>query len=83
MVQFPIRLRSFQDIQKLAALAADKPYRIQVGDGRVYVGAKSILGIFCLNLRGGLQLLADCPEEERPLLQERLGPIFVGSISAL
>ena len=83
MVQFPIRLRSFHDIQALAALAAERPYRIQVGDGRIFVGAKSFLSIFCLNLRGNLQLVADCPEEELPLLRQRLGSIALQSTTAL
>jgi hypothetical protein len=39
------------------------------------VGAKSILSIFCLNLRGGLHLLADCPAEEEVQLRQQLGTI--------
>jgi phosphotransferase system HPr-like phosphotransfer protein len=75
MVRIPIKIGSFRDIQALASLAAELPYKLQVGDGRLTVGAKSILSIFCLNLRGGLHLLADCPAEEEVQLRQQLGAI--------
>ena len=75
MVPISIKISSFRDIQAVASLAAELPYKLQVGDGRLTVGAKSILSIFCLNLRGGLHLLADCPAEEEAQLRRRLGAI--------
>jgi hypothetical protein len=64
MAQFPIKFHSFQDIQRLATLAAEKSYRIQVSDGTHTVGAKSFLGIFCLNLHKELSLQAECTAAE-------------------
>ena len=64
MQEMYIRAESFQDIRAISALAAGEEFQVFITDGRRTVNAKSLLGIFSLNVGKPLLLQLDCSEEE-------------------
>ena len=64
MQEMYVRVKSFQDVRAISVLAGRERYRITISDGRRTVNAKSLMGIFTLNLGGPLLLQLDCGDDE-------------------
>ena len=67
-----IKAESFQDIWTISALAAQERFHIVLSDGQHRVNAKSLLGIFGLNLSRPLMLQLDCGDEEFERFREKV-----------
>lgn len=63
MQEINVRVQSFQDVRAISALAAKEEFQILVSDGHRTVNAKSLMGIFTLNMGKPLVLQLDCSEE--------------------
>lgn len=50
MSRFSIMLKSINDVKEFARIVNDFPYDIDLSSGRYIVDAKSIMGIFSLDL---------------------------------
>ncbi|MBQ1231443.1 MAG: HPr family phosphocarrier protein [Clostridia bacterium] len=58
MVEETIMLYSIDDVKKLASIANTKKYDIDISLGKYLVNAKSIMGIFSLDLTQPLNIIA-------------------------
>lgn len=54
-----VRIDSIQDADEFNKICARFDCDIDLSSGKYYVNAKSIMGIFCLDLSHSLKLLAD------------------------
>lgn len=72
MKDLHIKAESFQDIWTISALAAQERFRIVLSDGQRRVNAKSLLGIFSMNLSRPLMLQLDCGDEEFERFREKV-----------
>ena len=59
MVEETIMLYSIDDVKKLASIANTKKYDIDISLGKYLVNAKSIMGIFSLDLTRRMELQID------------------------
>lgn len=50
MRQFSIHLKSINDVKEFVRIVNDYPYEVDLASGRYIVDAKSIMGIFSLDL---------------------------------
>ena len=53
-------LKSFDDVKSFSAIAADKDYDIELISGKYVINAKSIMGIFSLDLTKPVKMVAHC-----------------------
>ena len=51
-------LKSFDDVKSFSAIAADKDYDIELVSGKYVINAKSIMGIFSLDLTKPVKMVA-------------------------
>jgi len=51
-------LKSFDDVKSFSAIAADKDYDIELISGKYVINAKSIMGIFSLDLTKPVKMVA-------------------------
>ena len=58
MVEETIMLGSIDDVKKLAAIANTKKYDVDIISGKYLVNAKSIMGIFSLDLLSPITVIA-------------------------
>ena len=72
MKDLHIKAESFQDIWTISALAAQERFRIVLSDGQRRETAKSLLGIFSMNLNRPLKLQLDCGDEEFERIREKV-----------
>lgn len=72
MKDLHIKAESFQDIWTISALAAQERFHIVLSDGQHRVNAKSLLGIFSMNLNRPLMLQLDCGDEEFERFREKV-----------
>ena len=64
MAQIAIRLNTLTEVKEFNAAAAQIPGDVDLRSGRYCVDAKSIMGIFSLNLSRGLTESAAMTEDE-------------------
>ncbi|MDE6727043.1 MAG: HPr family phosphocarrier protein [Oscillospiraceae bacterium] len=64
MTERKIKLNSIADVKEFTALANGVPYEIDFISGRYAVDAKSIMGIFSLDLTKTLTLVIHAGDEE-------------------
>ena len=56
MVRFPIRFQSISDVKEFVQIVNSYPYDVDLSSGRYVVDAKSIMGIFSLDLSKPIDL---------------------------
>lgn len=56
MVRFPIRFQSISDVKEFVQVVNSFPYDVDLSSGRYVVDAKSIMGIFSLELQSVINL---------------------------
>ena len=64
MYQAFVQLEKVEDVKRFVALCSQVPFDVELKDGHYVTDAKSIMGIFSLNLSHTVTLEADCDGEE-------------------
>lgn len=75
MVEERIMFNSIDDVKNFAAIANTKPYDVDITSGKYLINAKSIMGIFSLDLTRPLSVVAYCDDNEQ-FLSEIEGFIY-------
>ena len=65
MVKLKVAIVSMQDADKFNKICSKFDCDMDLARGKYYVDAKSIMGIFSLNLNEPLELIADTDDEQR------------------
>lgn len=60
MLEKTIMLTSIEDVRNFVELANEKEYDIELISGKYVVNAKSIMGVFSLDLTKPITMLAHC-----------------------
>ena len=76
MVEEKIMFASIDDVKNFAALANTKSYDVDISSGKYLINAKSIMGIFSLDLTRPLNVVAYCDDHEA-FLKEIKNYIYV------
>ena len=74
MKEVYIKLQTINDVRKLVSVVEKYPFSVDLSEGRYLVDAKSLMGIFSLDLRQPIKLIA---EKDDPQLFEELKDIIV------
>ncbi len=79
MVEERIMFSSIDDVKNFAAIANTKPYDVDITSGKYLINAKSIMGIFSLDLTRPLNVVAYCDDNEQ-FLDEIKGFIYTENV---
>lgn len=63
MVKKKVKLENMKDVEKFNQICSKFACDMDLSSGKYYVNAKSIMGIFSLNLEMPLELMADTDDE--------------------
>ena len=74
MKEVYIKLQTINDVRKLVSVVEKYPFSVDLSEGRYLVDAKSLMGIFSLDLLQPIKLIA---EKDDPQLLEELKDIIV------
>ncbi|MBS1334067.1 MAG: HPr family phosphocarrier protein [Clostridiales bacterium] len=74
MKEVYIKLQTINDVRKLVSVVEKYPFSVDLSEGRYLVDAKSLMGIFSLDLLQPIKLIA---EKDDPNLFEELKDIIV------
>ncbi|HJA58670.1 MAG TPA: HPr family phosphocarrier protein [Firmicutes bacterium] len=74
MKEVYIKLQTINDVRKLVSVVEKYPFSVDLSEGRYLVDAKSLMGIFSLDLLQPIKLIA---EKDDPQLFEELKDIIV------
>ena len=74
MKEVYIKLQTINDVRKLVSVVEKYPFSVDLSEGRYLVDAKSLMGIFSLDLLQPIKLIA---EKDDPQLFEELTDIIV------
>ena len=74
MKEVYIKLQTINDVRKLVSVVEKYPFSVDLSEGRYLVDAKSLMGIFRLDLLQPIKLIA---EKDDPNLFEELKDIIV------
>ena len=74
MKEVYIKLQTINDVRKLVSVVEKYPFSVDLSEGRYLVDAKSLMGIFSLDLLQPIKLIA---EKHDPNLFEELKDIIV------
>ncbi len=69
MVEAKVMFTSIDDVKSFAALANTKSYDVDITSGKYLINAKSIMGIFSLDLTRPLNVVAYCDDDAAFLKQ--------------
>ncbi len=69
-----IRLNTINDVRRLVSVVEKYPFSVDLSEGRYIVDAKSLMGIFSLDLLQPIKLIA---EKDDPQLFEDLKDLIV------
>ena len=69
-----IRLHTINDVRRLVSVVEKYPFSVDLSEGRYIVDAKSLMGIFSLDLLQPIKLIA---EKDDPQLFEDLKDLIV------
>ncbi|MBQ7377280.1 MAG: HPr family phosphocarrier protein [Clostridia bacterium] len=72
-----IRLSTIQDVRSFVEIVSLTDVEIDLSSGRYVVDAKSIMGIFSLDLLSPIKLTAHCDGDEAKHLFEQLSKFIV------
>ena len=64
MCEFDIRLSSVEEVKSFVQVATVQPFEVYVTTPRQTVSAKSFMGMFSLDFRYPLRVMANCTQEE-------------------
>lgn len=71
MCEFDIKLSTVEEVKTFVRVATLQPFEVYVTTPGQKVSAKSFIGMFSLNFRRPLRVVADCTREELdPFLQD-------------
>ena len=70
MQVFNIMLNSINDVKEFVNIVSKYDFDIDLTSGRYVVDAKSIMGIFCLNLSKPIKLEAKCGDQEDKFMSD-------------
>ena len=62
MVEKTISLHSVEDVKRLVTLANSYDFDVHLSEGKYIIDAKSIMGVFSLDLAKQITIVADCDE---------------------
>ena len=74
MKEVYIKLQTINDVRKLVSVVEKYPFSVDLSEGRYLVDAKSLMGIFSLDLLQPIKLIA---AKDHPNLFEELKDIIV------
>ena len=74
MKEVYIKLQTINDVRKLVSVVEKYPFSVDLSEGRYLVDAKSLMGIFSLDLLQPIKLIA---EKDDPQLFEELKDFIV------
>lgn len=74
MLEVNIFLRTLEDVKCFVNLAMTKDYDMDLTSGKYVVNAKSIMGVFSLDLTKPIRLIACCDCDELNCLQSEVAP---------
>ena len=79
MISFDIRLSKIDDVRKFVNITSASCVDVDLAAGRYLVDAKSIMGIFSLDLRNpvNVQIHADHKDNEAKKLADALAPFRI------
>lgn len=69
-----IRLNTINDVRRLVSVVEKYPFSVDLSEGRYIVDAKSLMGIFSLDLLRPIKLIA---EKDDPQLFEDLKDLII------
>lgn len=75
MRRFTVHLKSINDVKEFVRIVNDFPYDVDLASGRYIVDAKSIMGIFSLDLAKPIDV--EIHNGDSADLQEKLKPFIV------
>ena len=75
MSKFTVQLKSINDVKEFVRIVNDFPYDVDLASGRYIVDAKSIMGIFSLDLTQPIEV--DIHNGEGEDLRKRLFPFII------
>jgi hypothetical protein len=58
-------------------IAVEQPFEVDLISGRYIVNAKSIMGVFSLDLANPILMKADCPARDAAAFEEKIRPFLV------
>lgn len=64
MIEREIMLRSIEDVKNFVNITMSHPYDTEITSGKYTVNAKSIMGIFSVDLTKPLHVIAHCEEDD-------------------
>ncbi|MBQ8202770.1 MAG: HPr family phosphocarrier protein [Clostridia bacterium] len=76
MLEKTLMLQSFEDVKKFVEITSAKDYPIELLSGKYIVNAKSIMGIFSLDLTKPVTMVAHC--ENIAELSRQVAPFTKG-----
>ena len=77
MQELYVSVKSFQDVRSLSGIASREEFYIGITDGHRRVNAKSLMGIFSLNMSKNLTMLLDCSEDDGEAFRVKVGRFLV------
>ncbi|MEA4888763.1 MAG: HPr family phosphocarrier protein [Clostridiaceae bacterium] len=75
MRKFTVHLKSINDVKEFVRIVNDFPYDVDLASGRYIVDAKSIMGIFSLDLAKPIDV--EIHNNDSADLEERLKPFMI------
>jgi phosphotransferase system HPr-like phosphotransfer protein len=75
MQKFKVHLKSINDVKEFVRIVNEFPYDVDLASGRYIVDAKSIMGIFSLDLARPIEV--DIHSQSCSDLTERLKPFMI------
>ncbi|MBO5106317.1 MAG: HPr family phosphocarrier protein [Clostridia bacterium] len=69
MIEEKIFLKTLDDVRDFVAIAANKPYDIELLSGKYVVNAKSVMGVLSLDLTSPLTMVANTETDNEILLE--------------
>ena len=63
MLEKNIFLNTLEDVKSFVSLCMTKPYDIELTNGKYIVNAKSIMGVFSLDLTKPLTMIINCDDD--------------------
>ena len=76
MVEKYITLNKMEDVERFVDIAVEQPFEVDLISGRYIVNAKSIMGVFSLDLAKPILMKAECPAEQAAAFVEKTRPFL-------
>lgn len=83
MCEFDIRLSSVEEVKAFVRVATVQPFEVYVTTPRQTVSAKSFMGMFSLDFRYPLRVMANCTQGELCHFLQDAAPFLTREYEAL